>query len=65
MLVAGFAGCEEELAQLGRCHPLGRIADAYEIARVAVFLASEAASFVNGAAIDVDGGIGARLHDPE
>jgi len=65
MLVAGFAGCEEELAQLGRCHPLGRIADAHEVAQVAVFLASEAASFVNGAAIDVDGGIGARLHDPE
>ena len=65
MLVAGFEGREEELSQLGRCHPLGRIADPREVARVAVFLASEDASFVNGAALDVDGGIGARLHDPE
>ena len=65
MLVAGFEGREEELSQLGQCHPLGRIADPREIARVAVFLASEDASFVNGAALDVDGGIGARLHDPE
>ncbi len=65
MLVAGFEGREEELSQLARCHPLGRIADPREVARVAVFLASEDASFVNGAALDVDGGIGARLHDPE
>jgi NAD(P)-dependent dehydrogenase (short-subunit alcohol dehydrogenase family) len=65
MLVAGFEGREEELSQLGRCHPLGRIADHREVARVAVFLASEDASFVNGAAFAVDGGIGARLHDPE
>jgi NAD(P)-dependent dehydrogenase (short-subunit alcohol dehydrogenase family) len=65
MLVAGFEGREEELSQLGRCHPLGRIADPREVARVAVFLASEDASFVNGAALDVDGGIAARLHDPE
>jgi NAD(P)-dependent dehydrogenase (short-subunit alcohol dehydrogenase family) len=64
MLVAGFEGREEALSQLGQCHPLGRIADPQEVARVAVFLASEDASFVNGAAFDVDGGIGARLHDP-
>lgn len=65
MLIAGFEGREEELSQLAQCHPLGRIADPREVARVAVFLASEDASFVNGAALDVDGGIGARLHDPE
>jgi NAD(P)-dependent dehydrogenase (short-subunit alcohol dehydrogenase family) len=45
-------------------HPSGRIAEPSEIARVAVFLASEDAAFINGAALDVDGAIGARLHDP-
>jgi NAD(P)-dependent dehydrogenase (short-subunit alcohol dehydrogenase family) len=41
--------------------PLGRMASADEVANVVVFLASERASFVNGAAWAVDGGVSARL----
>lgn len=37
--------------------PLGRIADTAEIARVVVFLASEAASYMTGATVDVSGGM--------
>jgi len=40
--------------------PLERVADPQEIAAVAVFLATPAASFVNGAIIPVDGGWSAR-----
>jgi 3-oxoacyl-[acyl-carrier protein] reductase len=36
--------------------PLGRIGEAEEVANVACFLASEAGSYVTGAAINVDGG---------
>lgn len=64
MLRAGFEGNPEGLAELGRYHPMGRIARPEEIAAVIAFLGSEAASFMTGSAISVDGGIGARLHDP-
>ena len=38
-------------------HPLGRIATADEVGRAILFLASEEASFITGAALPVDGGI--------
>ena len=41
--------------------PLGRMGTAEEIANVVVFMASERASFVNGSAWAVDGGVSARL----
>lgn len=37
--------------------PLGRLAEIREVADVAVFLASDAASFITGAGIPVDGGM--------
>jgi NAD(P)-dependent dehydrogenase (short-subunit alcohol dehydrogenase family) len=46
-----------------REYPVRRIASTDEIARVAVFLASDAASFVNGTALVVDGGITARIYE--
>jgi NAD(P)-dependent dehydrogenase (short-subunit alcohol dehydrogenase family) len=36
--------------------PLGRLAEAEEVARVVLFLASEASSFITGASLPVDGG---------
>lgn len=64
MLRAGFADNPGGLAVLGSYHPLRRIARADEVAGVATFLASDKASFISGAALNVDGGIGACLHDP-
>ncbi len=45
--------------------PMGRLAEASEIARAACFLASPASSYVNGSTFMVDGGITAAYVTPE
>jgi NAD(P)-dependent dehydrogenase (short-subunit alcohol dehydrogenase family) len=48
-------------AAAGKLHALGRIGQPEEVGRVAVFLASEDASFMTGASIPVSGGFGFGL----
>jgi 3-oxoacyl-[acyl-carrier protein] reductase len=50
------ASREEALASAGAKRPIGRLAEATEIASAIVFLCSERASYVAGAAWSVDGG---------
>lgn len=45
--------------------PSGRLGTAEDIARAAVFLASDAAAFINGIVLPVDGAIQARLATPQ
>ena len=54
-MTAGWS--PEDFARLDAGTPLGRIGTVEEVAAVVVFLASEAASFVHGAHIDVNGGL--------
>jgi 3-oxoacyl-[acyl-carrier protein] reductase len=54
--MSGAASREEALAQAGAKRPIGRLAQAEEIAAGIVFLCSERASYVSGAAWSVDGG---------
>ncbi|MBX6387770.1 MAG: SDR family oxidoreductase [Frankia sp.] len=49
-------GSAEAEAQVAALHPIGRIAEADEIAEAVLWLLSGAASFVVGAALPVDGG---------
>jgi 3-oxoacyl-[acyl-carrier protein] reductase len=49
-------GVEEFLGRLGKDVPLGRVGKAEEFANIACFLASDAASYITGTAINVDGG---------
>jgi NAD(P)-dependent dehydrogenase (short-subunit alcohol dehydrogenase family) len=51
-----FTGTAERKAALLKTVPLGRVGDPVEIARAAVFLASEKASFITGQILTVDGG---------
>src|SRR5271169_4113671 len=47
---------EQYVAEAGKGVPMGRMGRAEEFANVAAFLASDAASYVTGCAINVDGG---------
>ena len=51
-----FTGTSERKAALLKTVPLGRVGDPADIARAAVFLASEDASFITGQILTVDGG---------
>jgi 3-oxoacyl-[acyl-carrier protein] reductase len=53
---AGFESREEALKAIGAARPIGRFAEVSEIADAIVFLCSERASYVAGAAWSVDGG---------
>jgi NAD(P)-dependent dehydrogenase (short-subunit alcohol dehydrogenase family) len=54
-------GMRQTMDGWGRSHPLGRVAQASEVAEVVSFLASPRASFVTGEDVRVDGGLLAGL----
>jgi 3-oxoacyl-[acyl-carrier protein] reductase len=54
--LSGAASREEALEEAGAKRPIGRLAEAGEIAAAIAFLCSEQASYVSGAAWSVDGG---------
>jgi NAD(P)-dependent dehydrogenase (short-subunit alcohol dehydrogenase family) len=59
---ATAAGTQEQMRAL---HPLGRVGHASEVADTVAYLLSDAASFVSGAIVPVDGGRSALGLDPE
>jgi NAD(P)-dependent dehydrogenase (short-subunit alcohol dehydrogenase family) len=56
-MLAGAIATPESLAAMGAMVPIGRIATADEVAQTALFLASDAASYIMGALLSVDGGV--------
>jgi NAD(P)-dependent dehydrogenase (short-subunit alcohol dehydrogenase family) len=49
-------GDEEGIAAVGRTVPLGRLADPADVGAACVFLASDRAAYISGAALHVHGG---------
>lgn len=64
MLEAGFAEDAAARRALDEYHPTQRIGEPAELARVVLQLATADAGYLNGAIVNVDGGISHRLHDP-
>ena len=64
MLLDGFKSSPDALIELSSYHPTNTIASPHEIAEALFFLISDQCPFINGSILDVNGGIGSRLHDP-
>ncbi|RRB04229.1 SDR family NAD(P)-dependent oxidoreductase [Larkinella rosea] len=63
MLLAGFDGNQGALDELRRIHPVQRIGYPNDVAKLALFLASESSGFIHGANLSLDGGISSVLKD--
>ncbi|MCK8492778.1 SDR family oxidoreductase [Spirosoma sp. RP8] len=63
MLLAGFDGNQSALDELRRIHPVQRIGCPNDVAKMALFLASESSGFIHGANLTLDGGISSVLKD--
>jgi gluconate 5-dehydrogenase len=63
MLRAGFGHDETAIDKLRKLHPVQRIGYPEEVAKLVLFLASNEAKFINGANLQLDGGISSVLHD--
>ena len=64
MLEQGFKEFPGKRALLDAMQPMKRIGTPQEVARLACFLISDEAQFINGATVQIDGGIRSQLHDP-
>ena len=61
----GSQAAPDTREQMARLHPIGRVGRPDEAAAAVTYLLSDAASFINGAVLPVDGGRAAQGLDPE
>jgi len=63
MLRDGFDNNEQKVQQLNELHPMQRIGKPAEVSKLALLLAEDELGFINGANINIDGGISNVLKD--
>ncbi len=56
-----YASSDEMIRERNRLTPMGRMGTAWDIAKAAVFLASDEAQYITGVCLPVDGGASARI----
>jgi 3-oxoacyl-[acyl-carrier protein] reductase len=54
-------GSEAEIAEMAKCIPAGKLGKPLDIANTMLFLASDEAAYITGAALNVDGGMATTL----
>ena len=64
MLLRGLNGSYLNLKKLEKYHPTNCIGSTEEIATLIHFIIENKLNFINGSLINIDGGVGSRLHDP-
>ncbi|MEI6639291.1 MAG: SDR family oxidoreductase [Chlorobium sp.] len=64
MLQKGFSGDLKGYKALKSYHPINRIGEPDEVANLALAMVSGGMGFLHGACVGIDGGIGAKLFDP-
>ena len=60
-LYKGDGTMEQTLDAWGKGHPIGRVGQAWEVAELVAFLASDKARFITGADMKIDGGVMSKL----
>lgn len=65
MLEDSFLGNQQKFSDLKNFHPTKSIGAVEDVVRASIFMTDANNNFLNGAVINLDGGIGSRLYDPE
>ncbi len=65
MLREGFKNNPSKFEQLSRFHPTGSIGTTYELASFIKSITEQPGNFLTGSLLEISGGIGSRLHDPD
>ena len=64
MLKDGFAESPEKLKELANYHPTGMIGSPEELADFVKSITEQKGGFLTGSVLELNGGIGGKLHDP-